>query len=91
MALEEGFVARRHDELGELRWQKAPQPARALELGDLLLDALLELAVPRGQLCRLGLDRVVIALDAQQRTDAREQLGLLEGLGDEVVGPGRWP
>ena len=88
VALEERLVARRHDELGDLRRQEAPQPPRALELGDLLLDALLELAVPRGQLGRLRLDRVVVALDAQQRAHPREQLGLLEGLGDEVVGPG---
>ena len=86
MALEERLVAGRHDELGDLRREEAAQPSRSLELGDLLLDALLELPVPRGQLCRLRLDRVVVALDAQQRAHPREQLGLLEGLGDEVVG-----
>ena len=81
MALQERLVARAHHELGELRRQEAPEPADALQLIDLLGDTLLERPVPRGELGRLGDDRVVVALDPQQRAHAREQLGLVERLG----------
>ena len=40
VALEERVVARRDDELGELRRQEAAQPPEALELVDLLAHAL---------------------------------------------------
>ena len=46
VALEQLLVARRHDQLGELRRQEALQPADALDLGDLLRDALLAAFVP---------------------------------------------
>ena len=45
-----------HDQLGELGREEPLQPAQALHLGDLVLDALLERPVPLGQLQRvLGL------------------------------------
>ena len=86
VAAQEGVVAGRDHELRELRRQEAPQPAEALEGLDLRLDPLLELAVPGRELVGLRLDRVVVALDAQQRVDSRKQLRLVERLGDEVVG-----
>ena len=86
VAVEQRLVARRDDQVDELRSQKALQPADLCQLLDLLTDALLELPVPALELRGLGLDRVVIALDAQQRSDPRDQLGLIEGLRDEVVG-----
>ena len=52
-----------------------------LERVDLALDALLERPV---QL----LDLVLVALDAQERAHARQQLAVVERLGDEVVGAG---
>ena len=44
--------------------------------------------VPRGELARLLLDRVVQRLLAQHRAHAREQRGVLEGLGQVVVAAG---
>ena len=70
MALQERVVARVDDEIGELRREEAAKPAEALQLVDLLGDSLLELPVPSGELGRLGDDRVVVALHAQERADA---------------------
>ena len=55
---------------------------------DLRLHPLLERAIQLGQLRRLRLDRVVVALDAEQRPDPGEQLVVVERLRDEVVGAG---
>ena len=52
-----------------LEWEAA-QPGHPLELLDLGRDASLERPVPLGELGRLGSDRVVIALDADERADA---------------------
>ena len=50
VALEEGMVARGHDQVGKLRREEAAQPAEPLQLVDLLLHAPLELLVERRQL-----------------------------------------
>ena len=62
--------------------------AEALELLDLLRDTLLERLVELVQLGSLGLDRVVIPLDAKERTDTHEELVVVERLRDEIVGTG---
>ena len=74
--------------LGQLRREEALQPPEPLELRHLLAHALLERVVPLGQLRRLRLDLVLQRLDAQQRLHAREQLRLVDRLGEEVVGAG---
>ena len=63
------------------------RPSRSSSL-DLLARRAARAPVPRGELGGLRLDRVVVALDAQQRAHAGQQLGLVERLGDEVVGAG---
>ena len=88
VALQERLVAGVQDQLGHLRWEEAPQTRGPLELRDLRLDAFLQLAIPCLQLFRLTANRVLIALDSNERLDPGKQLGLIEGLGDEVVGPG---
>ena len=60
----------------------------ALELLDLLRHTLLERLVELVQLHCLGLDRVVVALDAKERPDAHEELVVVERLRNEVVGTG---
>ena len=74
MAAEDRVVARRDDRVGELRREEPPQPPQPLELHDLRLHALLERSIQLGQLRGLRRDRVVVALDPQQRPDPREQL-----------------
>ena len=87
VALQRILGAAGDDQLGELRREEALEPRQPLELGDLLAHALLQRRVPVGELaawsapCRA-------ALDAQQRAHAREQLGLVDRLGEEVVGAG---
>ena len=81
VAGEDRLVAGRDDRLGELRREESLEALQALELLDLRLHALFERPV---QL----LDRVVVALDPQQRPDSREQLLLVERLRDEVVRAG---
>ena len=89
VAGEHGLVV--DHQVGQLRRQEAPQPTDALELGHLVLHPLLELAVPRGDLVGLPLDGVVVALEPGQRPHPRQQLALVEGLGDEVVRAGLQP
>ena len=67
MALQERLVAGVDHEVRELRREEPPQPVDPLELGDLRLDPLLQLAVPGRELALLPLDRVVVALDPDQR------------------------
>jgi hypothetical protein len=45
-----------------------------------------EFGIPGGQFVSLAPDGVVVLLDPRQRRHAREQLALVEGFGDEVVG-----
>src|SRR4029453_7701123 len=71
VALEEGLVAGRDDQVGDLRRKETLQPPHPVELGDLFLDPLLELSVPPGELGRLLPDRVVILLVLCERTYAR--------------------
>jgi len=58
------------------------------ELLQLRFHALLERPVQIDQLGRLCLDRVVVALDREERPDAGEQLVSVERLRDEVVRAG---
>ena len=88
MAGQEPLVATLDDEARDLRREEPAQPADPLQLLDLRCHLLLELAVPRVELGGLPLDRVVVALDPDQRPHPRQQLGLVERLGDEVVGAG---
>src|SRR4029077_13289512 len=64
--VEEGLIARADDEVGQLGRQEAAEPAYAFQLLKLVLDALLELAVPASQLGGLVFDRVVVPLDPDQ-------------------------
>ncbi len=73
------------DELGELRREEALEPSEPLELRDLRLDALLEIAVEVGEFGRLRLDRAVEILDPEQRAHSRDQLGHVDRLGEEIV------
>jgi outer membrane biogenesis lipoprotein LolB len=43
MAFRLRFRSRRDDQIGDLRWQETTQPAHALDLADLIGDALFEL------------------------------------------------
>ena len=79
MAAEDRLVARGDDRLRDLRRQEPAELPHPLDLLDLRLHPLLQRPV---QL----LDRVVVALDAQKRAHAREQLVVVERLLDEVVG-----
>ena len=88
VAAKDRLVAGGDDRVGELRRQEPLQPSQPLQLGDLRLHALLERPVQLGELSRLRLDRVVVALDPEQRPHAGEQLVVVEGLRDEVVGTG---
>ena len=81
VALERVVGAPADDRLGELRREEPLEPGQALELGHLLGHALLQCTAQLGQL-------IPQALDPQQRADTGEQLGLMDGLGQEVVGPG---
>src|SRR5437762_844782 len=49
-------LSRRDDQVGNLRRQEAAQPPHALDLADLLVDALLESLVQGAQLLRLRLE-----------------------------------
>ena len=86
VTLKEGLVARRDDQVGDLRREESLQPTHAVDLSDLFLDPVFELSVPLGELGRLLPNGVVILLDSDQRTHAREQLSLIERLHHEVVG-----
>ena len=88
VALENRLVARGDDRVGELRREEPLQPPQPAELRHLFLHALLERAVELRELRGLRLDRVVVALDPEQRPDAREQLVVVERLRDEVVRAG---
>ena len=88
MAAQDRLVARRDDRVGELRRQEAAQLPEPLQLLDLAGHAFLERPVELAQLRGLFLDRVVVPLDPEQRPHSREQLVVVERLGNEVVRPG---
>ena len=85
---EDRLLAGRQDRVGDGGREEALQLAHALELGDLLGDALLELRVPLLQRVGLAPHLVLQRLDAQQRAHAREELGLVDRLRQEIVGAG---
>ena len=88
VALQDGLIARGDDQVGELSRQEPPQPAQALDRPDLLVHPCLQRPVELGELRGLRSHGVLVALDPQQGADPRQQLGAVEGLGDEVVGSG---
>ena len=88
MRREDRFFAGRQDRVRDGRREESLQLAHALELGHLLGDALLELRIPFLQRLGLSPHLVLQRLDAQQRAHAREQLGLVDRLGQEIVGAG---
>jgi hypothetical protein len=90
VAVQELF-ARGQNDLGNLRRQESLEAAHAFDLGDLLRDALLERAVPVGEFARLPLHLVMKLLEAQDRSHARYQRGLIDRLGQIFVGPGLEP
>ena len=84
------LVSRRDDQVGNLRRQEAAQPPHALDLADLLVDALLESLVQGAQLLRLRLElgRLLANFGEQSRVldrddglrgEIRHQLDLLVG------------
>jgi len=81
VALERIVGAPVDDRLGEGGREEALEPREPLELGHLLAHPLLERAVQLRQL-------VVEALDPQQGAHARQDLRLVDRLGEEVVGAG---
>ena len=88
MRRKDRFLADREDRVRDCGREEALQLAHALDLGHLLRDALLELRVPFLQSVGLAPHLVLQRLDAQQRAHAREQLGLVDGLRQEIVGAG---
>ena len=88
MATEDRFVARRHDRVGQLRREETLQLPQPLQLFDLLRNTFLERLVELAQLRRLRLDRVVVPLDSQKRTDTNKKLVVVERLRNEIVGAG---
>ena len=86
MALEHALVVARDDDVGELRRQESQEPAEALQLVDLSLHPALEGAVQLRELPGLGLDGVVVLLDAEQGPYACKELRGIEWPPDEVVG-----
>ena len=88
MAAQDRFVAGGDDGVRELRREKPAQLLQPTQLVELRLHTLLERPVQVEQLCGLSLDRVVVALDPEERADAREELVAVERLRDEVVRAG---
>jgi len=86
VAAQQRLVATRDDCVGDLRREEAAQAPQPVEFLDLRRHPRLELAVPACKLGGLGLNLVVQGLDAQQRAHPREQLGLVDGLGEKIVG-----
>ena len=82
------LVARGHDRVGELGREEAPQPPSRSSSSTCGCTRSSSVAVELQELGGLGLDRVVVALDPEQRTDAGEELVVVERLRDEVVGAG---
>ena len=75
VGLERVLGAAGHDQLGELGREEALEPAQPLELGDLLLDPLLERPVPVGELLVQApissFMRLRLAASAPVRPDSR--------------------
>ena len=79
VALQGILGASGHDHLGELGREEALELAQAVELGDLFRHAGLERLVEEGQL-------VPELLDPEERANPGQELRLVDGLGQEVVG-----
>ena len=76
------------DGIGDVRGKEALELPEALQLGHLFGDALFELQVPFLERLGLAPDLVLQRFHPQQRAHAREQLGLVDRLGQEIVGAG---
>src|SRR5206468_4274544 len=88
MRRQDRLLARRDDRVGDVRRKEALELTEALELGDLLIDAFFELQVPLLQRVGLASNLILQRLYPQQRAHAREELGLVDRLGEEIVGAG---
>ncbi len=86
MRREDRALAGGDDRVGDFRREEPLQLRQPLHLRDLFGDALLELRVPRLELVGLAPHLVLQRLHAQQRAHAREELGLVDRLRQEVVG-----
>jgi hypothetical protein len=78
--------ALRHDRVGDMLRYVPAQLTETLHLGDLRVDPLLKRAVERREFLCLDLDVVLVLADLHERPDPREELRLIERLGEEVVG-----
>ena len=76
------------DQIGQLRRKEAFQATDLLQLFHPFGDARLKRLVPIRQFGLLPHHLVVQMLDAQQRPDAGQQLGLIHRLGQKIVGAG---
>ena len=85
VAAQDGLVTGGDDRVRELRREEPSESLQSLELLELRAHPLLERPVQIEQLGGLALDRVVVALDPEQRPDAGEKLFTVERLRDEVV------
>ena len=81
VAVEQLLAARRHHQLGDLRGQETLEPGHALDLAELIGDALLQVAVHVG-------DLVVQLLQPQRGLDPGHQRHLVDRLGEVFVGAG---
>ena len=91
MALQRIIGTAFDDELRELRREKAPQAADALELADLLGDSPLQRSVPILDFGGKCLDRVVQAFDPEHRAYAGGQCGVVDRFGQVLVAAGLEP
>src|ERR671919_3131636 len=91
MGFQRIFGVAANDQIGELRRKETFQPAEALELADLLLNALFQVFIPLRKLDGLSLNLVMKLLDPEQRADSGEQFGPIDRLGEKIIGPGIEP
>ncbi len=88
VALQRIVGAAGDDRVGQLRREEALQPPHLASCSTPSATRCSSVAVPLRQFVALPVHLVVERLDAQQRVHAREQLGLVDRLGQEIVGAG---
>jgi hypothetical protein len=84
VTIEQLLAPRRHHQLGDLRGQESLEAGHALDLAELIGDALLQVAVHVG-------DLVVQLLETEGGLDPRHQRHLVDRLGEIFVGAGLEP
>jgi hypothetical protein len=89
--LERVLGAAAEDRLSELRREEPAQLADALQLRDLLRDAPFERRVPLADFRGQGFGAIVERLDAQHRSDPRDERAMIDRLGQVLVGAGVQP